>query len=132
MIRPRRLSAFVRKILVADPEAKLNINLRGRSPFIEVCFKSALAKDEIVSTYDIGVVSSSIIDHRGKNWPEFFVRFDASELSEEPDHDRGTGFSFDRVKVSKRERRAVTRQEEEGAALIGGRRHVWFVGRSLG
>jgi len=122
MKRPHSLAAFIRNVAIADPLASISYNPITDRPFIDVLFSSALAKDDIVSEYDIAVLRTRT--EMGPNgWPFFRVKFDASGLSEKSPL-AGDGFSFDRISQAKKTRRSVEKQEEDGASVIGGQRHV--------
>lgn len=120
MIKPRSVSSFIRAILSADKGASVNVRPGGR---LEVWFRSALGKDEIVSEYDVPVVDSSFSTGRN-GWPVFRVKFDVSAIGKKERPKKGTGFTFDKINQSQRLRDSVREQEDDGAELIGGQRHV--------
>ena len=117
MSRPKRISVFFRKILSMDPSAGLEYAGRRCS----VLFKSAMAKDDICDVYGDFIVDQwSFYDSRGA--AIFRVVFDCSTMKVEEDP-VVPGFSFDRM-LRKQSARSVLSQENEGARIIDGRRHV--------
>jgi hypothetical protein len=122
MKKPHSLSAFIRNVSIADPLASILYSPTTDRPCVDVLFSSALAKDDIVSEYQISVLSTRT-ENGPNGWPFFRVKFDASGLSEKSSLP-SDGFSFDKISQAKKVRRSVARQEEDGAALIGGQRHV--------
>ena len=116
MARAKRISVFFRKVLLSDSKASIHYTF----PSARITFLNIFAKDEIYHEYRDFVISSGVVDvgtRRG-----YCVTFNCSDMSEEPEKEI-TGYTFDRA-AKKRDRRAVTAQEEEGARIIGGKRHV--------
>ena len=112
--KPRKITAFIGKILAADPKCEIKYDSNRKR--LTAYFRSSLAKTDFQEMVDLPI----FMKWRAGN--HFIIEWECDSIGEEEPH-VVKGFEFGRDDA-KRARRAVTEQEEDGAALIGGRRHV--------
>jgi hypothetical protein len=128
MSKPKHIVSLLRQILKADPLTQdIQISLTGRRPTCFVKLTSVLAREFLEEMVDLPVLKSerqSLPDpeHVGEFITCHILEWDCSEMTAPPKELRA--FNFDGRTDAKRSRRVVTAQEEEGASLIGGIRHV--------
>jgi len=119
MAKQRRLSALMSKVAVIDPDYKfmgilrhingvsLRVSLSNLNAFISLREDVDLKIVHKYSNYDTGSYSLE--------WDVTGIEFIKKEV---------TPYKFDGRDDAKRNRKASIEQEEEGALLIGGRRHA--------
>lgn len=126
MIRPRKISALVGRVMETDPNVEV-IDYRRKQKTLYVQLRSALAWERLLEEIDLPVKSQfdykAPTDVTRMTTERFFVIiWDCSEIGRvEPSSN--IGFAFGKNEA-KRARKRVSEQEEEGARIIGGRRHV--------
>lgn len=115
-----KIASLLRKIVLADPRS--NISYQSQAGKVLAWFYSAIAKDDICSEYsDIVVRAEKPRVIRRAEDVVFPVQFDVGK----PELEKPvTGYSLADARGHKAARRAVTEQEEEGARIIDGQRHV--------
>ncbi len=125
MIKPRKISALIKRVLDADPGAGVSLEVLSEAQDIRrlhVNFKSVLAYSELKDSIDLSVVNSGILPDPTANHRAFMV-WDCSKITFEQSGEIKP-FAFDGRDEALNARRVVNEQEEDTAALIDGRRHV--------
>ena len=126
MIKPKKISSLIGRVMEADPKVEV-INYQKEKGTLYVQLRSALAWEVLLEEIDLPVTCKFDFkrpkDIKRMSTERFFViTWDCSGIKQrEPEP--VTGFSFGK-NDAKRDRRRVSEQEEEGARIIGGRRHV--------
>jgi len=115
MIKPKKLSSLIGRVVKEDPKALLVYE--GIGKVMKVSFFSSLAYTELKDTIDLPIISKGAISYR------FHIKWDCSGIRE-PEDKPVTPYAFGDREDKQREMDSVKDQEEAGAELIGGRRHV--------
>jgi hypothetical protein len=121
MARIKKVSALIRRILDADPKTRLEYSPeRGE---LAAWFTSINAMEDVLYEVDGLEILQKSSFMNCSNQKRYLVTWDCSEIGHK-DTGPVTGFSFDKVSEAKVIRKRVNEQEDAGADLIGGRRHV--------
>jgi len=124
MTRPRKITGLIARVLEADPKATRIIYER-RTKALTVELVNAHAWVELTEEIDLPLKGR---DHYYvplndmSREQRFMLVWDCSSMGQD-EAEHGTGFAFGQG-AEKRARRRVDEQEEEGARIIGGRRHA--------
>jgi len=125
MTRPRKISSLIARVLAEDPRAPA-VDYDGIRKRLFVKLTSRLAWSNLLEEVEVPVVDKfelTVVEKDGSRGQRFCVTWDCDDIpSGEIPPVRG--FSFDRRGAEKRARRRVREQEDEGARIIGGERHV--------
>lgn len=124
MSNPRTVVSLLRRIIAADPGID-SVLYEKEKQRVSARFRSGAAWAEMLDEIELPVLlrDTITVSVRGlETERRFLAAWDCSGLKNEPEPVKG--FQFDGRDAARRSRRAVTAQEEDGAALIGGQRHV--------
>lgn len=125
MTKPRKISSLIGRVMEADPKATRIIYER-RTKVLTVELVDANAWVELTEDIELPLKGrdsyyAGVTELRREQ--RFMLMWDCSEIGHEKP-EIGTGFEFGGKSAHKAARRRVSEQEDDGAEMIGGRRHV--------
>lgn len=133
MVKPRTIASLIRKVLEADSKARVHYlpesdfgGDEDRYPQLLVWFTSARAYSDLKEDIDLSLISAERVKviQGTKRVVRYMVMWNChSIVGRDDEYQRMKPFDFDGRDDAARLRKKVTEQEEDGAVLIGGRRH---------
>jgi len=127
-VKPIKFSALANRIIVADPKVEYILITLTEPKRLCAKLVSATAWSDLAEDINLPLLKKERLrvpissESGAMEWAvRYLLEWDCSEMSERREV---SAFQFDGRDSSRRARRRVTNQEEEGARLIGGRRHI--------
>jgi hypothetical protein len=115
-MKPRTIAGLIARIAKSDARySDLEVHRRESFSTLSVIVTSATANVDLKEDIDYPLVRS----RRGDGW--YFLEWDISEMGQ-PIEKEVKPYCFD--EGAKQVRKKVTRQEDDAAAVIGGKRHL--------
>lgn len=134
MIKPRTVASLIRRVLEADPKARIHYlpesdavgDDEDQYPQLLAWFTSVRASSDLKEDIDLPVISSDRVKMiRGtERVIRYMVMWNCHGIiRDDVEYQSMKPFNYDGRDNAAILRKKVTQQEEDGAALIGGKRH---------